>query len=116
LRHAVRRCDAKTTYFALLDWLQHFEAVAPDHTIEALTAAARDPALDQQIGAIENELFARQPDAERWSPRQLLRRVNSARRGLGGRSGGHGRSVLPEHLNPVGPPETSAFGWRKPAR
>jgi hypothetical protein len=116
LRQAVRRRDAKKTYFALLDWLTRFDGAAPDHTVEALTTAARNPALDRQIVAIENELFASKQDAERWSPGQFLRGVNAARRGLHRRPGHNRRSTLPEELNPVGVRGAPAHFWRKPAR
>jgi hypothetical protein len=116
LRHAVRRREAKQAYFALLDWLQHFEAAAPDHRVDAFMARAHDPVLDRQIGAIENELFAPRPNADRWSPRQLLRRISAARRGLGRRPERNASSALPQQLNPVGLPKAQAHGWRKPAR
>jgi BatD DUF11 like domain len=114
--HAVRHRDAKAAYFAMLDWLPHVGATTPDHTIEAFKAAAADPALDREIDAIEAELFAAQGDTGRWSRRQLLHRVNAARRKLRTRPGRGGNARLPQQLNPVGPAGASAHVGRKPAR
>jgi hypothetical protein len=117
LRRAVRGRNARTAYFALLDWLPHVEATAPDHTVEALRAIARDPALDRQLGAMENELFAPAPDADRWSPHQLLRRVDALRRRMRRRTIRREDTPLPRRLNPVGAVAAApAYGWRKPAR
>jgi hypothetical protein len=116
LRHAARRGDAQAAYFALLDWLQRFEPTAPLHTIEALKAAARDPALDHQISSIERELFAPHHNGAAWSPHQLLRRVGAARRGLRRKAVGGARASLPRQLNPSQCPPAEARGRRMPAR
>jgi len=116
LRDAVRHRDAKTAYFALLDWLPHVGATTPDHTVEAFKVAAADPVLDRQIDAIEAELFAAQRDAGHWSRHQLLHRVSAARRRLRPRAAHSGRMRLPQHLNPVVPSSATAHGGRKPAR
>ena len=58
LRRAAGSGDARIVYFAMLDWLQRFEPVAPDHTIHALKSAAGNAALDSEIGSIERQLFA----------------------------------------------------------
>jgi hypothetical protein len=116
LRHAARRGDAQAAYFALLDWLQRFEPTAPLHTIEALKAAARDPALDHQISSIERELFAPHHNGAAWSPHQLLRRVGAARRGLRRKAVGGARASLPRQLNPTQCPPAEARGRRMPAR
>ena len=50
LGQAVRRGDANAAYFAMLDWLQRFDPVAPLHTVQSLKSAAQDPELDRQIG------------------------------------------------------------------
>ncbi len=116
LRHAARGGDARTAYFALLDWLQRFEPTAPLHTVEALKAAARDPALDRQINSIERELFAPDHNGAAWSPHQLLRRINAARRGLRRKAVGGARASLPRQLNPSQGRPAAARGRRMPAR
>jgi len=116
LRRASRRRDAGAVYFALLDWLQRFAPVAPRHTIQSLTAAARDPALDHEIDAIERALFAPDHGETVWSPRRLLRRVSTARRNLGRQAVGAARTGLPNELNPVEGQPAPTHGRRKPAR
>jgi hypothetical protein len=116
LRHAARRGDARAAYFALLDWLQRFEPAAPLHTVEALKAAARDPALDRQISSLERELFAPDRGGAAWSPHQLLSRVGAARRGLRRKAVGGARASLPRQLNPTQGPPAAASGRRMPAR
>jgi hypothetical protein len=102
-RRAARHGDAQTTYFALLDWLQRFSPVAPDHSLDALKTLARDDALDSEIGSIERKLFA--PDASdgSCSPSRLHRQVSAARRKLQ-RQGALSETTrsLPRRLNPVG--------------
>ncbi|MBR0692276.1 BatD family protein [Bradyrhizobium lablabi] len=115
-RHAIRHRDARAAYFALLDWLPHAEAVPPLNTIGALKTAAGDPALDREIGAIENELFASQRDSQRWSPHQLLRHVTAARRGLRHRARRREDKSLPKNLNPVGLSTAASYSGRRPAR
>ncbi len=117
LRHVVRRGDARATYFAMLDWLQRFKPAAPLHTVESFKTAARDPALDQEIDALQAKLFAPRREAADWSPRRLLQGVSAARRKL------HRQSVqsermhaLPQQLNPVRNPAPSRQQWRTPAR
>jgi hypothetical protein len=101
-RNAARHRGAKVAYFALLGWLQRFEPLAPDHTLETLKAATRDDALDHELGAIERQLFAPDRCAGIWSGAQLLRRVSAARRTLQRRAA---LSVtahsLPQQLNPI---------------
>ncbi|MET4068744.1 hypothetical protein ABID58_003542 [Bradyrhizobium sp. S3.2.6] len=116
LRRAVRHRDASTAYFALLDWLPRLEATSSRNTISAFKSVACDPALDGQIGAIEHELFARQHDSHRWSPRQLLRHVTVARRRLRLRTHRRKSARLPQTLNPVGASKAPAHGGRRPAR
>ena len=116
LRRAARGRDAKTVYFALLEWLQRFEPVAPLHTVRAFTNAAQDPALDHEIGAIEQELFAPDRGARDWSPRQLLHRVGIARRGLRPHGARAGKTPLPQQLNPTGGDTAPAYRQRMPAR
>jgi hypothetical protein len=116
LRRAARGRDAKTVYFALLEWLQRFEPVAPLHTVRAFTNAAQDPALDHEIGAIEQELFAPDRGARDWSPRQLLHRVDIARRGLRPHGARAGKTPLPQQLNPTGGDTAPAYRQRMPAR
>src|SRR5215470_2266444 len=116
-RHAARRGDARTIYFALLDWLQRFEPAAPDHTIHSLKAAANDAALESELGSIERQLFAPQPGAGHWSPRRLLRHVSLARRDLRRRAAGGGETRrLPSQLNPAGDLVSPGRVRRLPAR
>src|SRR5689334_10802892 len=84
-----------------LYWLPHLDAVAPDHTIAAMKEAARDPALDRQIDAIEAEMFAPPHQAQPRSPRHLRRRLEAARRDLR-RVLRTGPERLPRDLNPTG--------------
>ncbi|MCP1967572.1 BatD family protein [Bradyrhizobium elkanii] len=116
LRRAARHGDAKAVYFALLDWLRRFEPVAPQHTLEAFRAVAHDAALDDEIGAVERELFAPSAGAARWSPHRLLRQVGGARRNLRRRARRHEHTRLLQNLNPVGLSSTTSFGRPKPAR
>ena len=115
-KHAARSHDAKRVYFALLEWLQRFEPVAPSHTVQAFTTAARDPALDQEISAIEQRLFAPDGSATGWSPHQLLRRVGAARRRLRPHRVHAATSGLPQQLNPVRDKASPARRQRTPAR
>ncbi|SDE49570.1 Oxygen tolerance [Bradyrhizobium brasilense] len=116
LRRAARHGDAKAVYFALLDWLQRFEPVAPQHTVEAFKAVAHDAALDDEIGAVERELFAPSAGAARWSPHRLLRQVGGARRNLRRRARRREDTRLLQNLNPVGLSSTTSLGRPKPAR
>ncbi|MGY4480538.1 BatD family protein [Bradyrhizobium sp. USDA 3364] len=115
-RRAARHDDASSTYFALLDWLPHLETTAPPDSIGAFKAMARDPALDREIGAIENALFARECDPQRWSSRRLLHHVTAARRDLQRRARRRDDPRLHRDLNPVGASTASAYGGRRPAR
>jgi hypothetical protein len=116
LRRAARRGDAKAAYFALLDWLQRFEPVAPLHTVDSLKSAARDPALDVQIGAIQQKLFAPRRDAEAWSPHQWLRLLSATRRRLQRQAARSARTRSSQRLNPVDDHVASAHRRRVPAR
>jgi BatD DUF11 like domain len=116
IRRAVRHRNVRGTYFALLDWLPHLEAVPPLDTMGAFKAAARDPALDREIGAIETALFSSQRDPNRWSPRQLLHHLTVARRRLR-RSAGHREAARSgRNLNPGGALAAPTYGGRRPAR
>ncbi|WP_145669385.1 BatD family protein [Bradyrhizobium stylosanthis] len=116
LRRAAGKRDAADVYFGLLAWLQRFEPVAKVGTIDALTSAAQDPLLDQQIAALRAELFAPQRTSAGWSPRKLIGRLRSARRRLRRRSHRHGLPrVLPDRINPMGEP-TARFSNRRVAR
>lgn len=116
-RSAVRRRDAKAAYFALLDWLQRFEPLAPDHSLETLKEAARDATLDQELGAIERQLFAPERSPENWSGTELLRRVSAARRTLQRQASRiETTRSLPQRLNPISG-RALPDGWRRlPAR
>lgn len=117
LRRVAGSGDARTVYFAMLDWLQRFEPVASDRTIKAFKAAAADPVLDSEIGSIEQQLFASHRNAGEWSSCRLLWRVGAARRKLRRQAASHGaKRQLPQHINPMGIPESSTESWRKPAR
>ncbi|HUO00778.1 MAG TPA: hypothetical protein VMU69_31670 [Bradyrhizobium sp.] len=117
-RGAVEHRGAEAAYFALLGWLQRFEPLAPDHSIEALKAAAGDATLDQELGTLERQLFA--PDRgspANWSGARLLRRVGAARRALQ-RQAARSETAhsLPQRLNPVSG-RALPDGWRRlPAR
>ncbi|MCP4620134.1 MAG: protein BatD [Bradyrhizobium sp.] len=116
-RHAARRGDARAIYFALLDWLQRFEPAAPDHTIQALKAAANDATLEAELESIERQLFAPQPGAGHWTPRRLLRQVTLARRDLRRRAAGRSEArQLPPELNPAGGLVSPGRVRRLPAR
>jgi hypothetical protein len=109
-RSAVRHDSAEAAYFALLGWLQRFEPVAPEHSLEALKAMARDRALDQEIGAIERQLFAPDRSSNNWSGSRLLRRVSTARKTLQREASSRKRAPsLPQQLNPI-------FGHTMPDR
>ena len=117
LRRAAGSCDARIVYFAMLDWLQRFEPVAPDHTIHALKSVAKDAALDSEIGSIERQLFAPGQGAGKWSPRRLLRQVTAARRSLRRQVAATGAARrLPPQLNPAGGQVSPGRAWRLPAR
>ena len=79
LRRAARGGDAKTSYFALLDWLQRLGPIA---TVDTLKADARDPVLGRELASLETRLFAGQPASADWSPRRFIRHVSAARRNL----------------------------------
>jgi hypothetical protein len=90
-------------YFALLGWLQRFEPLAPEYSLETLKAAARDATLDQEIGAIERQLFAPDRGSGSWSRAQLSRRVSKARKMLQRRTTrAETARPLPRWLNPGG--------------
>jgi hypothetical protein len=114
LRHALRRHDARASYFALLEWLPHLDAVQNASTAAAFKAVAGDPELDGQLDAIERALFASRQGSAQWSPRRLLRRVTAARRRLRPHTDARAGNSLPRHLNPDG--GVSAVAYRKPAR
>jgi hypothetical protein len=116
LCNAVRHRDARSTYFALLEWLPHLDATQPANTGRAFKTLAHDPELDRQIGALESELFASRRGQESWSPRKMLNHIAAARRNLRPRASRGDRTALPQHLNPVGTSNTPAYGSRRPAR
>ncbi|PPQ18951.1 hypothetical protein CV770_13325 [Bradyrhizobium sp. AC87j1] len=107
--------SAATTYSRLLAWLQRFEPLGNDKTIAGLTSAVQDPALEREIGGLQEELFAAVP-AGRWSRRALMRRIASARRALRRQSRrDRNRTALPAGINPVGQ-ASPAFGHRRITR
>ncbi|MCP3405881.1 BatD family protein [Bradyrhizobium sp. CCGB01] len=116
LRRAIRHRDAGRSYFALLEWLPHVDAASPSLTARDFKAAARDPELDRQLGALERKLFASRRDPARWSPRDLLRHVSAARHRLRPRAGHSDAAGLPKFLNPVGTSHVAAHQNRRPAR
>ncbi|MCP3397377.1 BatD family protein [Bradyrhizobium sp. CCGB20] len=116
LRRAIRHRDAGRSYFALLEWLPHVDAASPSLTARDFKAAARDPELDRQLGALERKLFASRRDPARWSPRDLLRHVSAARHRLRPRAGHRDAAGLPKFLNPVGTSHVAADQNRRPAR
>jgi hypothetical protein len=100
LKAAARSGDANRSYFALLDWLQRFGPAGPAHTIGAFTAAARVPALDREIAAIERRLFARDRGESTWTGRDFSRQVAYARRRLMNLARSDS-PALPANLNPA---------------
>ena len=112
LRHAIRRRDAKGSYFALLQWLPRIDTV----TARDFKAAARDPELDRQLGSLERQLFAGRRGSARWSSGDLLRHVTAARRSLRPRATPRDVAGLPQYLNPAGTSHVTAHENRKPAR
>jgi hypothetical protein len=116
-RNAARHRSAKAAYFALLGWLQRFEPLAPDHSLETLKAAANDDALDHELGAIERQLFAPDRGTNNWSGAQLLRQVSAARRTLQ-RQAAHSVPAhsLPQQLNPISGRAAPDHRRRLPAR
>jgi hypothetical protein len=73
--------------------------------------------LDQELGAIEQQLFAPNRGTANWSGAKLLRRVSAARRTLQRRAA---RAVtdhsLPQQLNPVSGRAAPDRRYRLPAR
>ncbi|MBR0819878.1 BatD family protein [Bradyrhizobium liaoningense] len=115
-RRAALRHDARAAYFSLLDWLAHVGGAASKNSLERFKAAAGDTDLGREIGAVENKLFARSHEHDRWSPRRLVRHVSIARRGLRQHARSHEASPLPRQLNPTGATIAPAHAGRKPAR
>jgi hypothetical protein len=116
LRQAARHRSPDTIYFALLGWLQRFEPLGSERTVDALTSAAGDQDLDQQIDALRRELFGAGRQARGWSPRRLMRHVGSARRTLRRRSRRTDNvPALPRQINPHGP-DNRPVGKRRVAR
>jgi hypothetical protein len=112
LRQSARRGDACAAYFALLDWLQRFE---PAHHLDSFKTAAHDPALNREVDALRNILFAPGRAAVDWSPQRLLRHVGRARRALRRHAAPHPRAhALPQRINPE--TRSSHSQWRVPAR
>jgi hypothetical protein len=103
LKAAGHNRDPAKVYFALLNWLQRFEPLAPGGNLDALKQAAADPVLDREIANIETALFAPQSrTAPNWSPRRLLKRVSLVRRRLLRSAPAQLRQkILPDSLNPV---------------
>jgi hypothetical protein len=93
---------AETTYSRLLAWLQRFEPIGNDKSIAALTSAAQDPALQREIGRLQEELFSAAPGGSGWSRRALMRHVASVRRALRRPSRSDRVRGLPANINPVG--------------
>jgi hypothetical protein len=110
---AAWRPRARRVYVALLNWLDRFDPIAPDHTIKALKAAARDPALQQQVDALERDLFASRAGSGHWSVVQLLFALGRARRRLLRQASRRPAiGALPERLNPI----ATAVAARHPGR
>jgi hypothetical protein len=103
LRAAAHNRNSAKVYFALLSWVERFDPLAPNRSLNALKRAARDPALDREIASIETKLFAPQGSKPfTWSPRPLLKRVAIARHHLQRPpSIRRARHALPDSLNPV---------------
>jgi hypothetical protein len=117
-RRTARSGDAKATYFALLGWLQRFEPLAPDHSLETLKAAAQDATLDREIGTIERQLFAPgRGSSTSWSGTKLLRRVSAVRKTLQRRPARDETAYsLPRRLNPISGRAVPDRRHRLPAR
>ena len=98
---AARHPRAGNVYSALLNWLGCFNPIAPDHTIKALKAAAQDAIVEQQVDALERDLFAPRPGSGDWSVVKLLSALGRTRlRLLRQVSGRQAVGSLPERLNP----------------
>jgi len=99
---AARRPRAGKVYSALLYWLDRFHPIAPNHTIKALKAAAQDPVVEQQVDALERDLFAPQAGTGHWSVVKLLSALGKTRLRLL-RQASHRQAAgsLPERLNPI---------------
>jgi len=100
LRRAAAANDARSTYFALLDWLRRFVPLAPAHSIRSLTFAADDPRIDFGVTAIEQNLFGR--DVSNVDLQALVSRIAIARRRLlRGNRARHAEHPLPADINPI---------------
>jgi BatD DUF11 like domain len=115
LRRAIGRHDAGQTYSALLDWLPRLNA-APENTAAAFRAVSGDPALDEQITALESTLFGDRRNATPWSPAEMLHHLVAARRNLRPRERRAHGSGLPQYINPAGTSNMPAHERRRPAR
>jgi hypothetical protein len=116
-RHAAGTHDAGAAYFALLNWLQRFRSIAPVDSVDSLKAAARDPLLDLELDAIEQQLFAPNARARPWSPRRLARCVGAARYSLRAQiRQTNATRPLPQRLNPIGEGTGVDRQQRRPAR
>ena len=112
LRRVARRGDPRQTYRALFLWLSRFEPAAPSGTVRALTSFAKDPTLTHEIAALQQQLFAAVPPANKWSGARLISAIGSARaKGRLQRPDRMMTNSLPRNINPqpsiVGLPQLS---------
>lgn len=114
LRRAIARRDAGQAYFALLDWVPRLDAASAT-TAADFRAAARDPVLDGQIGALEATLFGDRRSAAAWSPSKMAHHLIAARRNLRRRLPRGHSTGLPPSINP-GTSYPAAHARRRPAR
>lgn len=117
LRTAARSGDTRRTYQALLDWLARFAPIAPDRTIAAFRAAARDPSMDQEIERLEARLYGPRREEGAWAHRRFITRIGAARRKLMRRAqDGAATGPLPRTLNPTAAGERGSPLLRPVAR
>jgi hypothetical protein len=111
------RPRADDLYAALLNWLGRFEPIGPDRTLKALKAAAHDRVVEQQVDALERDLFAPRPGAGHWSALKLLAALGRTRlRLLRQASSRPAGGSLPARLNPITPRAPAGHPGRPIAR
>jgi hypothetical protein len=117
LRAAAAGDDAGRVYAALSAYVEKAPLPGAPHTIASFAKLADDPALDDEVRAIERRLFAAPAQgAEPWSARALVHRVGRARRRIDRGASRIRHDALPGALNPAVPPAPPNHRWRPVAR